>query len=55
MVERLPDEWAAPERWRFRCPAGHVQIHPADSRESAYCTQCNRSYDAELIRDLSAA
>lgn len=52
MVEQLPDEWTAPERWRFRCPRGHAHIHPSDDRESAYCTPCNESYRAGLIRNL---
>lgn len=52
MVEQLPEEWEPPGRWRYRCPAGHAHIHPSESRESAYCTACNESYDAEQIRDL---
>lgn len=54
MVDQLPEEWSTPGRWRFRCPAGHAHIHPAESRESAYCTACNESYPAEAIRDVSA-
>lgn len=53
MVDQLPEEWDAPGRWRFRCPVGHAHIHPTESRQSAYCTACNESYDAEAIRDLS--
>lgn len=53
MVERLPEEWSAPGRWRFRCPAGHAHIHPTEGRRSAYCTPCNESYDADAIRDLA--
>lgn len=54
MVERLPKEWSTPDRWRFRCPVGHAHIHPTENRESAYCTACNESYRAGVIRDVSA-
>mgnify|MGYP000016932707 CR=1 FL=1 len=53
MQGKLPEDWSRPQRWRYRCPLGHAHIHPSDSRESAYCTPCNRSYSVEEIRDLT--
>lgn len=48
MPERLD---AGGDRWRYRCPEGHPSLSRTQSGRTAYCGQCDQSYQITEVVD----
>ncbi len=49
--DRVQTPAAFEDDWRVACPEGHVRLQPADSKATAYCESCDRSFAWDVLVD----